>query len=552
MSGPEPRLEFPEELNIAERLCAGSLQAGWGERPAFLCGEDRLTYRQVADRTARWGGVLEGLGIEPEQRVLLALPDAPAFPVAFLGTLWAGSVAVPVNPYLEADRIAFFLRDSRARVAVVAPWLVQGVLEAAPELPYLRHLVVSPEPGAPEGDAAAGSWRRTRERHSPTVADGRRLLEGAEPAAAAPTHRDEPAFWLYTSGSTGLPKAAVHLHHDIGVAAECWGRCTLGLTPEAVHLSASKLFFAYGLGNSLYCPMWTGGRALLVPDKPDPDNMVASLAAHRVTHFYAVPSFYSALLRSQALEEALARRELFSLKVCVSAGEALPAPLCREWMERTGVPLLDGIGSTELLHIFIANRTDDVRPGASGRPVVGYEARVVREDGGEAATDEVGDLWVKGDSACAYYWNRHAASKRAIRGDWFVTGDKYRQDAEGYFWYAGRSDDMFKVHGQWVSPPEVESVLLEHPAVQEAAVVCGVGEDGVAEVVAHVVVGEGVSRERLPADLLRHAAQRLPSYRVPGKVLFRSSLPKTATGKIQRFRLRREAAEVPSSDPGDS
>lgn len=547
MSGDE--LELPERLNVAERLVRRAEDAGRLDRPLFLYGDEVVTYGECIDAARRWAAALRDLGVAREQRVLLALPDAPSFAATFLGSVWAGCVPVPLNPYLPPAAYDFYLRDSRAPAAVVAPWLAAGILEAfegAAELGALRHLVLFDDGAEPPDGAAPTAPGPGDRAGGVAVHDGQRLLGAAEPADAAPTHRDEPAFWLYTSGSTGVPKAAVHLQHDIIVAAEMWGARTLGLEPGHVHLSASKLFFAYGLGNTLYCPMWSGGRAVLFPDKPAPEAMLDALARHAVTHFYSVPSFYGALLASPGLTGRVEAGDLSALQVCVSAGEALPAPLCRRWSERTGVPVLDGIGSTEMLHIFIANRVGDVRPGSSGRPVPGYRVRVVDEAGGDAEPGDIGDLWVAGDSCAAYYWNRHEATKRAMRGEWFVTGDKYRADEDGYFWHAGRVDDMFKCHGKWVSPPEVESVLLEHPGVLEAAVVGGRDADGLAEVVAFIVADaprggrDPAEQEALGEALRAHAADRMSSYCVPGRVELRDELPKTPTGKIQRFRLREE------------
>ena len=529
---------YPQELNIAQRLADGALANGWGKQTAFHYRGARVSFAQVREDTGRFAGVLAGLEVAAEQRVLIALPDTPAFLASFLGTIWHGSVAVPINPYLPLDRYEFFLRDSRAVVAIVPPWLVCTVIEVSARLPALQHIVVFCDPGTPEGGTDDGDWKTPNLiGSSPRLYDAVDLLEGAIASPPASTNCDEPAFWLYTSGSTGLPKGAIHLHHDIWVAADCWGQRTMGMSPNHVHLSASKLYFAYGLGNSLHCPMWSGGSAVLVHNRPTPSNMTEAIAANKVTHFYAVPSFYSAMMADDGFSAAIAAGLYSSLEVCVSAGEALPAPLCDRWMKATGVPVLDGIGSTELLHIFIANRPNDIRPGCTGRPILGYDARVVNEDGNDVAPDVVGDLWVCGDSACIGYWNRHEATKRALRGKWFVTGDKYRVDSEGYYWYAGRSDDMFKVHGQWVSPLKVESVLLEHEGVREVAVVGATDDRGLSCGLAFVVP-VGLANESLALALLEHAAGNLSPYLVPATVKFVDELPKTATGKIQRYLLR--------------
>lgn len=537
MSSASESPAYPVRCNIAARLADGAIDSGWGERVAFHYRDRRVTYAEVAGDAAGFARVLSQLDVAREQRVLLGLPDAPAFVGAFLGVIWHGAVAVPVNPYLPLDSYEFYLRDSRAVVAVIAPWLVDTVMAAAVRLPGLHHVVVVDDPGTPEGGTDGGAWRTALAGHGrPRLYDGAALLAQASAAEPADTHCDEPAFWLYTSGSTGSPKGAVHLHHDMWVSADCWGRQTLHLAPEHVHLSASKMFFAYGLGNSLHCPMWTGGSAVLVPEKPTPERMAAAIGAHGVSHFYAVPSFYSALMALPSFDELVARGALSSLQVCVSAGETLPAPLCERWMERTGVPLIDGLGSTELLHIAIANRVDDIRPGCSGRPIPGYQARVVDDDGVEVPAGTVGDLWVRGDSACAGYWNRHADTKRSLRGEWLVTGDKYRRDEDGYYWYEGRADDMFKVHGMWVSPAHVESALLGHDAVREVAVVGATDDRGLSCGIAYVVPARPV--EGLEQQLLEHARTRLSGFLVPARIELVDELPKTPTGKIQRYRLR--------------
>jgi len=537
MTSPVDSPAYPVQLNIAARLVEGAIDSGWGERPAFVyCGRS-ISYGDVHDQAACFGGALRQLDVAAEQRVAIALPDAPAFVGCFLGTIWHGSVAVPVNPYLPLDSYSFYLRDSRAVVAVVPPWLLDEVLSAAPQLPFLRHVVVFADPPAPAGQAEDSGWRAHLGRHDrPLVHDGAALAQHSPAIEPAVTHCDEAAFWLYTSGSTGSPKGAIHLQHDIWVSSDCWGRQTMQMAPQHVHLSASKMFFAYGLGNSLYCPMWTGGSSVLLPDKPTPGNVLDAVAQHGVTHFYGVPSFYGEMLADATLTDRIAAGELASLQVCVSAGETLPAPLCERWMEITGVPVLDGIGSTELLHIFIANRVDDIRPGCSGKPLPGYEARVADEEGGEVEVGTVGDLWVRGDSACAGYWNRHADTKRSVRGEWFVTGDKYRRDEQGYYWYTGRANDMFKVHGKWVSPAQVESALLVHEAVREVAVVASHDEDGLSCGVAFVV--PVAPQAGLEETLLEHARGRLSAYLVPARIELVDELPKTPTGKIRRYELR--------------
>ncbi len=511
---------LPVDFNAAAHFVDRNVAEGRGARPAFhLADRDGvLTYADVQELANRTGNALRELGVEPEHRVLVACLDAPEFLGAFWGAIKIGAVPIPVNTLLRAADYRYFLRDSRARVAVVSAPLLPEVgpaLEAEPA--HLRHVLVA--------GGAAGRYLSFEERTGKASAS-------LVPAA---THRDEPAFWLYSSGSTGFPKGAVHLHHDMVVCVETYARQVLGLGPADGVFSAAKLYFAYGLGNAGYFPMSVGAASVLHPGRPTPDLVFEVLARHRPTVFFGVPTLYAALLAAKDLD----RHDLSSLRLCVSAGEALPPELYHRWRERVGVELLDGIGTTEILHIFLSNRPGAVRPGSSGQPVPGYDAVVVDDEGRPVADGEIGNLRVRGDSTMAFYWNQHEKTKATLLGDWIQTGDKYYRDPEGYFWYCGRADDMLKVGGIWVSPVEVEATLVAHPAVLEAAVVGHEDAERLVKPKAFVVLKDpGAASAALAEELQAFVKARIAPYKYPRWIEFVPDLPKTATGKIQRFKLR--------------
>ncbi len=528
----EPALPFPDPMNAAALFVDRNVDEGRGEEVAIHCQDKELTYRQVQEMVNRTGNLLLSLGLQPEQRVLLLLLDGPEFAATFFGAIKAGLVPVPVNTNLRAADYRFMLNDSRAPAAVVSAPLLAEVEPVLGEARYLRHLVVVDGPAS----AAGGPVGRHDYKTMLADADGRLDPE--------PRSKDDVAFWLYSSGTTGTPKAAVHLQHDMIACSESYGRQVLGITAADRTYSVAKLFFAYGLGNALYFPFWVGGSTVLDPARPDPRRVLDNVARHRPTLFFSVPTSYAAML---AIPDE--RTTLASVRACVSAGEALPATIYQRWRERYGVEILDGIGSTEVLHIFISNRPGQVRPGSSGTVVPGYEARVVDDVDRRVPDGEIGNLLVKGDSICAYYWNQHEKTKKTIQGAWIRTGDKYIRDPQGVYWYAGRTDDMLKVSGQWVSPVEVEAALIEHPSVLESAVVGLADDQGLIKPKAFVVLREGQTpTEALAAELQEFVKARIAPFKYPRWIEFVAQVPKTATGKIQRYKLR-EQAIAPARPP---
>jgi len=507
-------------LNASEWLLDRRVEAGDGDRVAVECGGERITYADLAGRVARTAAALAGLGVRPEERVPLVLEDGPDFVAAFLGALRLGAVPVPLSTMLTGPELAFQCSDARARVAVASAALAPTVGEMAGlASEELTDLVVA-------GDGAVETPAGTR-RHR--LAE---LLAGAGASTTAyPTWPDSPAFWLYTSGTTGRPKAAMHRHADLPFTAETYGRQVLGITPDDRCYSVAKLFFAYGLGNSLTFPLSVGATTVLDPARPTPQGVAAAVRGARPTLFFAVPTFYAALLAAELPPDTFA-----SVRLAVSAGEPLPAWLYHRFSDRFGVEILDGIGTTETLHIFISNRPGDIRPGTSGQVVPGYQARLVDDEGAPVPPGENGHLLVSGESVATGYWCRTAVSRRTFQGEWLRTGDVYTCTEDGLFTYAGRSDDMIKAGGIWVSPAEVEATLVQHDDVLEAAVVARRSADGVPEPAAYVVLLPG--RTPKADELVDFCRERLASFKRPRQVLFVDELPKTATGKIQRFKLR--------------
>jgi benzoate-CoA ligase len=510
----------PVVFNFAAHLFAAN--AGRASKLAYLDDRGPLSYGELEARSRRLAAGLLALGVRREERVFLLMHDSNEWPVSFLGCLYAGIVPVCVNTLLTAADYAFMLQHSRAQVALVSAALLPVLTSATMQAPTeVKHIVVAQSEGSlPPG--AIG--------FDPLVAAHEPL------AQAATTHRDDPAFWLYSSGSTGKPKGTVHTHANLWWTAELYARPVLGLTEKDVCFSAAKLYFAYGLGNALTFPLSVGASVVVMAERPTPDAVfkrwTAADAATRPTVFFGAPTGFAGMLASPALPA----RETVRLRMCSSAGEALPSEIGQKFERHFGVSIVDGIGSTEMLHIFISNRPGDIRYGTTGKPVPGYEVELRGDDGTPVADGEVGDLFIKGPSAALMYWSDRERSRDTFQGGWTRSGDKYSRDADGYYTYAGRSDDMLKVSGVWVSPFEVESTLMQHPAVLEAAVIGSEDKDGLVKTKAFVVVKPGQATS--DTELKAFVKERLAPYKYPRSFEFVDELPKTATGKIQRFRLR--------------
>jgi benzoate-CoA ligase len=513
----QPSIAIPRDYNAAVDLVERNLKAGRAGKLAFRDDRAELTYGALAERVDRAANAFRALGLEPEQRVLLLLIDSIDFPAAFLGAIKAGLVPVPVNTLLTPGDYDFILRDSRARALVVSDVLYERVAGVLVNQPALRHVLIS---------GAAQTGQRG-------FADA--LAAAQVKAEAAHTTADDPCFWLYTSGSTGQPKGAVHLQSHMHLTAELYAKPILGIAENDLVYSAAKLFFAYGLGNALTFPMAVGASSILLGERPTPAAVSRILREGKPTIFYGVPTLYAALLHSNDLP----RREELALRRCVSAGEALPEEIGRRWTERTGVEILDGLGSTEMLHIFISNRPGEVRYGSTGKPVPGYEVRLMDEHDNPVQSGEIGELQVRGPTSAAHYWNQRERSRSTFLGPWTRSGDKYVCDADGYYTYCGRTDDMLKVGGIYVSPFEVEAALMTHEAVLEAAVVGDMDEEKLVKPRAYVVLKPGVAGDvALTEALQAHVKSKLAHYKYPRWIDFVDELPKTATGKIQRFKLR--------------
>ncbi len=506
-------------FNLAEACVDAPIAAGRGRRPALRYAGETLSYDDLADLVARVAGMLRGLGLGSEDRCAILLRDGPEFIATFLGAVRIGAVPVPFSTLLGAAEIRYQLANCGANAVVACDDLAPLVDEARAATLGPAHLVAA-------GPAAPRGW----------LSFEAAIASSARVTATAPTTADDWCFWQYSSGTTGRPKAVVHTQAGAAFPREGHGRHVVGISPDDRVFSVSKLFFSYGLGSSLLIPLQAGASVALEPGRPTPQVVFDRIARERPTVVYAVPTAYAAAL---AYAEEGSACDLSSVRLCVSAGEALPAALYERWRRRFGIEIVDGIGSTEIGYIAISNLPGRVRPGTSGYVLPGYEAKVVGADGQPVAPGEVGDLWVRGGSTSLYYWRDRDRTKRTYAGEWIVTGDKYVVAADGAFTHAGRSDDMLKVGGIWVSPIEVEACLTEHPAVLEAAVVGRGDAGGLTKPCAFVVLKEGrTASAALACELQAFARGRLASYKYPRWIEFTPELPKTATGKIQRYRLR--------------
>jgi benzoate-CoA ligase len=503
--------------NAADALLGRNLAAGRGGKVAYIDDNGRYTYDELAARVDACAAALSSLGIAREQRILLALYDTIDFPAVFLGAIKAGIVPVAANTLLTPADYDYMLRDSRAVALVVSEGLLATFAPLVDTLPELKHVVVSG--GDAHGHSSlSGLLARSPERFDP-----------------APTCADEACFWLYSSGSTGAPKGTVHVHSSLEATAELYAKPILGIRESDVVFSAAKLFFAYGLGNGLTFPLSVGATTVLMAERPTPAAVFKRLREHQPTIFYGVPTLYAAMLASPELPP----RESLNLRCCTSAGEALPAEIGSRFRNHFGVDILDGIGSTEMLHIFLSNRPGAVRYGTTGQPVPGYDIKLTDEAGQPVPQGEIGDLWIGGPSAAKEYWNQREKTRATFQGWWTKSGDKYSVDADGYYVYAGRSDDMLKVSGNYVSPVEVESALISHRAVLEVGVVGRDDESKLTKPKAFVVLKQGFTPSpELAEELQLHVKTHLAPYKYPRWIDFIDELPKTATGKIQRYKLR--------------
>ncbi len=498
------------EHNLTER----------SDKIALYSPARNLTFRDISDEVNQVGGALQKLDVRLGECVAILLPDSAEFVASFFGTIKIGAVAVSMNTLLTPGEHAYVLNDCRARVLIVHESLLKAIDPIRAQAKFLEFVVVVGEKKG-DRDLNYADWIRDE----PTE------------LATAPTLRDDFCTLNYSSGTTGEPKGIFHAHKDLPLTAENWGVQTLGMRESDRTFAAAKLFFTFGTGGNLIFPWYVGASVILFPGAPRvATNLLEMIDRFQPTIFFNSPTSYAAIL---SMPDFTDKYKLRSLRLCVSAGESLPAPVWQAWKQRTGLDIIDGIGCTEIYHIFISNRPGDIRPGSSGKVVTGYELKIVDEDGKEVERGQIGNLLVKGESTAQFYWHQYARSQRTFLGEWLFTGDKYYQDPDGYYWHAGRSDDMMKVGGIWVSPVEVESTLISHPAVLESAVVGYADSAGLIKPRAYVVLKEGQEpSDALANELIAYCREKMAEYKRPRQIEFVRELPKTATGKIQRFKMR--------------
>ncbi len=518
-----------EFFNAADYFIDRNIRQGRGHKVAVYTEKRNYTYNDIQKMTNKTANALRELGVRVDDRVVLLMLDVPQFYAIFWGAIKIGAVPIPVNTMLTPEDYEYYLNDSRARVLVISVQLVPTVMKIRGDLRYLRDLIIISET---EG---AHIPFKQKYRHAP------------ETIKTEFTTKDDVGFWLYSSGSTGAPKGAIHSHYDMVAAAEAFGQGVLGLTEDDILFSAARLFFAYGLGNACYFPLSVGASVVLNPGAPNPESVFHHLERFRPTVFFGIPTLYGQMLEylekrdkeTGSTPDPNSNHEFSSVRICVSAGEALPPDIYFRWKKRFGIDILDGIGSTEMLHIFISNRPGEVKPGSTGKPVPGYELRLVDDEGRDVPPGEIGTLLAKGSSSAQQYWRKREKTRLTMQGEWINTGDKYYMDEDGFYWCAGRGDDMLKVGGIWVSPVEVENCLIEHHAVLEAAVVGSMDPKGLVKPKAFVVLSGGESPSpELEKELKQWVLDRMAKYKYPRWIEFVKELPKSTTGKIQRFKLR--------------
>lgn len=510
-------MEFPERFNMADYFLYHNIEEGRENKTCLYFRDETYTYGEAVRMANRAGNALRELGVEIEDRVLIVLPDCPEFVWTWFGASRIGAVITMVNPLLPAEDYKYYLEYTRARCAVIHESLLKNFEEAARDARYLRNVLVV---GKEHGRFLSFEQTVNAQSNECTPAD---------------THRDDIAIWLFTSGSTGHPKGAVHLHHDLPFNTEVFAKRTVGVHENDLTVSVPKLFFGYATGTNLLFPFAVGGATALFPERSTPETLFEVIERYRPTILTTVPTMINAMLNAGGG----AQRNLSSLRFCYSAGEALPVELYTRWMETFGIEIYDGIGSAEMFHIYITNRPGDVKPGSLGRVVEGYEARIVDAEGREVQTGEMGTLRIKGDSAALCYWNAHEKSKETFAGDWCTTGDQFHLDAEGYYWYHGRTDDMLKVSGVFVAPAEIENCLLQHEAVMEAAVIGYDEGAGLIKPKAFIVLrDQHAASEELAHNIQEFVKSRLALYKYPRRIEFVSMLPKNDRGKIDRKKLK--------------
>ncbi len=506
-----------ELFNAADYFVDRNIREGRKDKIAVLCEDRKMTYGTLAAEVNRFGNALISSGVRMEERVAMLMLDMELYPVVFFGAIKSGAVPICLNTLMRPKDYLYFLNDSRAVTLIVDESLYFNIEKIKHDLQFLKQIVVV----------------NSSEKKGNAIPFEDFVRDQSDSLDSAPTCADDSCFWLYSSGSTGKPKGTVHLQHDMLFSVETYGKQVLKVKENDICFSAAKLFFAYGLGNGCYFPFSVGATSVLMPERPTPESVYRTIAKHKPTIFFGVPTLYGSMLAQE-------QGKMDGVKLCVSAGEALPADIFHRWKKRFNVDILDGIGSTELVHIYISNRQDNIRPGSTGQIVPGYEAKIVDSNFNEVDQGEIGTLLIKGDSTAAYYWNKHEKTKKAMLGEWFNTDDKFFVDEDGFFHYVGRTNDMLKVGGIWVSPIEVEACLIGHPAVFESGVVPSKDKENLVKPCAYIVLNKGFSpSESLEKELKEYVKKELAHYKYPRWIYFVDELPKTATGKVKRFELKK-------------